>query len=473
MTRVLYVGNGFCSARCAAAELPKYLQSAGVDVDVIIPYLAGIQDGFGPLAERLVNLNVKLDNQTIQPRILEGKSEGNIRTFFVNAPALNVPALSLNSEEAIRATAIFALSVAQWLTQSPARYDIVHTDSLEAGMLTAILRTLYKHEARIQNTRIVSFVKGIEDKGNIDMRWIDRIGLPAEVASSDSMEFYSKLSILKGIYQFADIIAFPNDCIRRKIESNRGRDIGMEGVLFNKLDRIKTIPLGIDCEKNNPETDKKIEATFSASDFSGKDKCKAAFIQQYKLKKNRPVVTFIGRFNGESGIDLVNDILDDLMDRQINLVVAGDGNENYTKAVESWKNEFKGSVAVIQGRPDLATKHRILSATDILLIPAKTENISRLHLIAAKYGAVTVARKQGALANDLIGVRNIDKIETQDNSFTFANYDSDEFFDAAMDALDVYETPAFRNIRNQAAALNLCLSDSAKCCIDIYESVKA
>ena len=473
MTRVLYVGNGFCPARCAAAELPKALHSAGVDVDIIVPRLDGILDGFPPVAERLVRLQASIDNQPCSMRLLEGKSEGNVRTFFVDAPVLNIKALSLLSDEGIRAAAAFAHAVAQWIIQSPSSYDIIHVDSLEAGMIVSMMRTIYRHEDKIRSARIVAFVKGIEDKGDIDMSWQSRIGYPDEVTSSASMEFYGKLSILKGIYLFADAIAFPSDCIRRKIEKNRGRDIGMEGVLFDKIDRIKTIALGIDADQNNPETDKKIEATFSASDFAGKDKCKAAFIQKYKLKKNKPVVAFIGRFNSESGIDLVNDILDDLMDRQVNLVVAGDGNDNYTKAVESWKNEFKGSVAVLAGRPDLATKHQILSAADIVLIPAKSENISRLHLVAMKYGAVVVARKQGCIANDLKNVRNIDKIDNADNGFSFANYDSDEFFDAVMDALDVYETPAFKNIRNQAASVNLSLSDSAKNCIDIYESVKA
>ena len=439
----------------------------------MVPRLAGILDNLGPVAERLVRLQATVDNQAYSLKLLEGKTEGNVRTFFVDAPVLNIPALSLLSDDGIRATAIFAHAVAQWLIQSPAKYDIVHLDSLEAGMLAAMLRTIYRNENKLRNLKIVAFVKGIEDKGNIDMSWQSRIGFPGEVMSSASMEFYGKLSILKGIYLYADIVAFPNSCIRNKIEKNRGRDIGMEGVLFDKLDKIKTIALGIDCEKNNPETDKKIEANFSAANPAGKDACKAAFIQQYKLKKNKPVVAFIGRFNADSGIELVNDILDDLMDRQVNLVVAGDGNDNYKKAVDSWKYEFKGSVAVIPGRPDLHTKHQILSAADILLIPAKSENISRLHLIAMKYGAVVVARKQGCIANDLHGVRDIDKIDPQDNAFTFANYDSDEFFDAVMDALDVYETPAFKNVRNQAASLNLCLSDSAKNCIDIYESITA
>ena len=469
MTRVLYVGSCFCSAKSAAAELPKFIQNAGVDIDVMVPRLSAMHDTKTPLAERLVRLTAGIDGQQHSLRLLEGKIEGNVRVFYVDAPVVNVPALSFQSDEGIRAAAAFANAVAQWLIQAPVKYDIVHVDGLETGLAVAMMRTMYANEPRVSGTKIVAFVKGIEDKGSIDMAWLDRIGLPGSAASSDGMEYYGKLSILKGIYQYADIIAFPNDCVKNHIERNRGKDIGIEGVLFSKLDRVRTIALGIDTEKNNPDTDKKIEANFSAANFDGKDKCKAAFVQKFKLRKDKPLAAFIGRF--ENGLDLINEILDDLMDGA-NLVIAGDGSDSYTSAVQSWKSEFKNAIAVIPGRPSDETKHQILSAADIVLIPAKYENVSRLHLVAMKYGAVVVARKQGCNANDLHGVRDIDKISDTDNSFTFAKYDGDEFFNAVMDALDTYATPDFKKIRNQAASVNLCLSETAKNCIDVYESVK-
>lgn len=474
MIRVLYVGSGFCSTKGLAAKLPKHLinHSAGIEVDLAVPHIQGIDEGEGRLAERLVKCDPYIDGAYHRVTVLEGRRDGHIRTLYMHADCLQ-NGISLDNEDGIKAAAVYAHAICAWLSQATRAYDVVHCDGIETAIIPTIMRKFYAHDARVAAVKALVTVKGIEDKAGIPMHWMEKIGLPSDMASSEGMEFYGKLSILKGAYLHADAIAFPNTCIKRRIEKNRGKDIGMEGVLFDKLDKLHTIGIGICAKCANPETDKAIEANYSISNMDGKAKCKNAFTLKYRLKKGQPVVAYIGNLDADSGLGLVNDILDDLMDNKVNLVIAGTGNDNQTKTVNAWKDEFKGQIAFLNEKPACETVRQILSAADMLLLPAKHENTCTLHLAAMRYGCIVIARNQGAVANDIQRVKNIDKIAENDNGFTFENFDSDEFFDAAMDALDVYESNQWNNIRENAMNKLVTLEHTANDCIAIYKSLKA
>ncbi len=472
MLRVLYVDNGVCLSGGMNCELSESLHGhADVEVDVVVPRVSGVNEGEGRLAERLVSLGARVDGKDHEVRVLEGRRGGHVRTFFMESDALK-GGLNLQDDRGITACAVFAHAVCQWLEKSPVSYDIVQCVGLESALIPTLMRRVYGGGPRVSAVKSVTLVAGIEDKATVDMSWLGRLGLPGEMGSSEGMEFYGRLSLLKGIYLHSDVIAFPNDGIRRRIEKNRGKDIGMEGVLFSRLDDIQTIGLGISKKKTGPESDRSIAAAYSAADMSGKSRCKAAFTKKYRLGKDRPLVAFIGSLDAESGIDLVNDILDDLMDRGVNLVIAGEGNEAYQSAVSGWCSEFKGSVAWIDHRPQRDEVRGILSAADILLMPSKHESLCRLHLTSMQYGCVVVARNSGAVAQDIRRVRNLENITDEDNGFTFLKYDSDEFYDAVMDALDVYASPSWNDIRSHAMAGCTCICKTADDCVKIYNRLK-
>lgn len=472
MIRVLYVGSGFCSCKGLAGELPEHLLNhhAGIKVDIAVPHTDGIYEGAGRLAERLIDCAVQVDGTPHHVKVLEGRTESHIRLFYFDEDALR-GGLSLENSDGIRACAIYAKAVCTWLAQATAAYDIVHCDGLETALIPVFMRRTMNGIARIDACKSVVYCKGIEDKGSIDMAWISSLGLPTDLASSEGMEFYGKLSILKGAYLYADALAFPNDLVKSRIENNRGHDIGMEGVLFNRIDRIHTLHIGSNFDKIGPSTDKALEANYTIEDISGKARCKAALAQKLRLKKGSPMVVFVGDLNSESGIDLVNDILDDIMDRKVSLVIVGQGDQAYNDAVSEWKEEFKGSIAWLCDKPSCEDMRRILSAADILLVPSKHESSCRLHQLAMHYGCVAVARKSGSAASDIHPVRDLDNVSPDDNGFLFDNYDSDEFFDAVMDALDLIVEPVWTDIRKHAMEHKACLCKTADDCVAVYQSL--
>ena len=437
----------------------------------MVPHLDGIHEGCAKLAERLIRCSAQVAGKKYDVKVLEGRRENHLKVFYLDHPSLKSP-LALTSDSGITACALFAHAVCDWLKQVPVAYDIVQCDGLCTALIPALLKTLHKDDVRLASLKAVVALPGIEDKACIDMAWIRKIGLPNAVGTSEKMEFYGKLSILKGVYLYADAIVVPHAHIKENIEKNRGKDIGMEGVLFQKMNALHEVAIGSDLKKCDPNTDPVLEANYDADKINGKNKCKAALTQKLHIKKDRPLVAFIGKLNRDSGIDLVNDILDDLMDRQVSFIIAGEGSDAYQNAVDGWQDEFKGCVAWMKGKPSFDNVRKILSAADVLLIPSKSENFGRLHQIAMKYGCVVVARNQGCAAHDIQPVVDLEKINPSDNGFLFDRYDSDQFFDATMDALDVYATPAWNDIRANAMKLDASIVNTADACAKLYRELK-
>ncbi len=472
MIRVLYVATALNSKNSIAAELTKALADASQDmqIDLIVPRTENIDEGVAQLARRIVRCQARIDGAARDIDVFEGRTEARIRTFYLDAPELKT-APGLSDDAGIIATAVFAQGVCQWILNAPISYDVIHCEGLLTAMVPLFMREVYADADRIAHAKTVITLNGTEDKGTVAMPWIERLALPQRLTSSEGLEFYGKMSILKGAYLCADKIAFPNGAVKRNIEKSVGTDIGMEGMLFSRIDRLETVRLGIDADKLNPETDKALDNHFSDGDMSGKTKSKNALTKSLRLLKDRPVALFVGALSAESGLDMINDMLDDLMDRKISLVIVGRGDAPYEAAVEAWKREFKGQIAWIKDA-DCAGIRKLIAAADIILIPAKHECSCRLHQVAMRYGCIPVARALGAAVQDIVPVADIGRDIANENGFACQNYDCDDFYNIAMDALDLIESSQWKAICHNAMTKNVSVDETANDCIKIYDALK-
>ncbi len=459
--RILYVGSDFCSIKTLTSVLPKHIYGEGANIDIIVPRFAGIHEGESPLALRLIDANCQIDGRNEHIRIYEGRRDAHIRTFYLDSEALHVRPCVCNNDGII-SSAVFAHGVCQFIEKIASRYDIVHCDGIGTALVPVMMRTAYAYIEKIASAKIVQSLAGINNKALIDMSYVNRLGLPAHLASSEGMEFYGKISLLKGAYLFADKLVFANDDVEKLIENNRGKDIGMEGVLFSCADKLAHVTVGID------------KKALKAIDLASKPQLKSAFCKAHRLADDprRPLIAFIGELNDRSGLDMVNDILDDIMDRKVELVICGDGNENYMNAVKDWTNEFRGSVCYISKRPQCADVREILAAADLCFVIPQRETIDTLALKARLFGCVPVAYASCVSKTAIDPVTNIKKIETNQNGFLFDQYNADDCFEVTMDALDLFTCKdAFKQLQKQTADNVACLCSTAKQLIEIYNAL--
>src|SRR4029077_6160036 len=119
--------------------------------------------------------------------------------------------------------------------------------------------------------------------------------LPWTLFTMDRLEFYNKVNFLKGGIVYSDYITTVSRTYAKEIQTYDFA-FGLADTVRKRRDRLIGIVNGADYSEWNPAADRYLTAGFSASDLSGKAKCKEALLKQYgisKAKLQSPIVAVI------------------------------------------------------------------------------------------------------------------------------------------------------------------------------------
>jgi starch synthase len=140
-----------------------------------------------------------------------------------------------------------------------------------------------------------------------------------------------------------------------------------------------------------------------------------------------PVISLITRLASHKGLDIVCEAIRGILDTTgAQLVVLGKGEARYEEFFRQLEAERPQSVrALITYDRDLS--RRIYAATDIFMMPSKSEPCGLSQMIASRYGAIPVVRETGGLADSIAPYWEKDG-EMMGNGFTFAGYSAAELY---------------------------------------------
>ena len=125
-----------------------------------------------------------------------------------------------------------------------------------------------------------------------------------------------------------------------------------------------------------------------------------------------------------------------LESENVQLVVLGRGENAFEEFFRRLEVDYPDRVrALMTYDRDLAK--RIYAATDIFLMPSKSEPCGLSQMIASRYGAIPVTRETGGLYDSIKGYWEHDGV-IEGNGFTFANYNADELFDRTRAAVTLW-----------------------------------
>src|SRR5262249_17846784 len=145
-------------------------------------------------------------------------------------------------------------------------------------------------------------------------------------------EFYGKINYLKAGLAFADAITTVSPTYAKEIQTKE-HGFGLEGVLQERADRLVGILNGVDYGVWDPETDPLIAAKYAPDDLAGKPVCKAELQKMFGLPVDPavPLVGMVSRMASQKGFDLLETVTDDLMERGLQFVLVGSGDEHFQK----------------------------------------------------------------------------------------------------------------------------------------------
>ena len=120
--------------------------------------------------------------------------------------------------------------------------------------------------------------------------------------------------------------------------------------------------------------------------------------------------------------------------------------------------------AVIAFNKDLAQK--VYAASDIFLMPSRSEPCGLSQMIACKYGSVPVVRATGGLKDSIV-----DYGKKGGNGFLFEGYSTDEFLTAIRRALSLYGTEEWQGLVRSAMSSDFGWKKSAKAYVTLYKNL--
>jgi starch synthase len=385
--------------------LPPALARLGHDVTVVLPKYQGISDG------RLVDsFPVTIGGFARDVGFLEAPLSDGARAVLVDCPDLyDRPELyavdSTDYSDNARRFAMLAraaLELAARRTPAPA---IVHAHDWQAGLVPVYLRTLYARHPLLGAMPSVFTIHNLAYQGVFDGDWLPRLDLGWEQFTLDRMEFWNRISFLKGGINYAELVTTVSRRYAEEIQTPE-YGFGFDGILRARAADLVGILNGIDTAEWNPAADPYLPRPYSSEDLSGKEAAKTALLAQFNLERSgaalkRPVIGMVSRMVDQKGLDLIVALADQLPRLDVAFTVLGTGEPRYQNMWTTLAAQHPDRIGVRIGF-DEGLAHLIEGGADMFLMPSRYEPSGLNQMYSLRYGTVPIVRAVGGLADTVV-----------------------------------------------------------------------
>jgi len=428
-------------------SLPLALYELGHDVRIIMPRYKNISDEFSTLKPIIQEPASPLDNPLHHTTVWEDKLMNRVTIYFLDAPVyFNRSELYgtshgdyLDNAERFSFFNRAALEAIKVLSFQP---DIIQCHDWQNALVPVYLKTLYKNDPFFQETQTLLTIHNMGYQGLFSSTQFSLTGLPQEVFSTNGLEFFGKVNFLKGGLYYADRLNTVSPTYSEEIQTSEF-GCGLEGVLQERRKGISGILNGLNVETWDPERDGAIFEPYTLNHLKGKTINKEGLQRQQGLsiKKNSPIIGMVTRLASQKGLDLVLGVLDDLMKRDLQLIILGTGEDRYQKRLLQFSLTYPDKTRVIIGFNDTQAR-QVYAGSDFFLMPSLYEPCGIGQLISLRYGTIPIVRKTGGLADT---VEEFNPITGEGHGFLFQEYSPKSLLEAMDQALTCYQNPHHRN----------------------------
>lgn len=427
-----------------SAALPLSLHRRGHDVRVFVPLYSAVDVeayDFDPV-DGLTDVSFNLGNRTCTFSVFRSLLPGSdLGIHFIHCPEFyDRPSLYTNDpDEHLRFILLTrgALEACQRMQWSP---EIAHAHDWQAGLLPLYLKTLYQWDRLFQATKSVLTIHNIGYQGIFKSDILADTGLQPASHYLDQAELKAgRIGFLRTGLEHADWLTTVSPTYAKEILSERF-GMGMAPILKRREDRLRGILNGIDTDIWNPREDPNLTHRYSAKSLWRKEKNKESLLTELGLpyEKRVPVIGMISRLAGQKGFDLLEEPLPEILkQRDIRLVVLGDGENRFESFFEQLESDFPDKVRFWRGyNPELA--HRIEAGSDLFLMPSYYEPCGLNQMYSMVYGTVPIVHRTGGLADT---VQLWDPADETGNGIVFDHPTPDGVRWAINSALDLFADP--------------------------------
>ena len=447
-------------------SLPKSLRELGVDARVILPLYSSIdRDRFG-LKYKAYQF-VDLGWRHSYCGIFETEVDGVPCYFVDNEQYFNRDSIYGQIDDGER-FAFFSKAALEILPALDFKPDVVNVNDWHTALSVIYLDVLKSREAEFyKDMKSVLSIHNIEFQGKFNPYEMGNLfGL--ENKYFDALIYNGDLNLLKGAIQLADRVNTVSETYAREI-LDPYFSYGLDKILTVEQGKLRGILNGIDLDKFNPKTDPMIPVNYDLKTFEDKVQNKLAFQKEMDLEVNAdiPLIGMVTRLTHQKGIDLILQASEEILKTGAQLVILGTGDAHYESALRSLEHYRHDRVrSILLFSNEMSAK--IYAASDLFLMPSKTEPCGLSQLISMRYGTVPVVHRVGGLRDTVIPFTGV-----EGNGFTFESFQAGDMMDAIYRAVTCfYQSPdEWKQIIKNNLQKDVSWEQSAKKYLDLYHEV--
>src|SRR5437763_1133611 len=176
--------------------------------------------------------------------------------------------------------------------------DILHCHDWQAGLVPAYLRTTFASDPTFLGVKTLFTIHNLGYQGLFPPTALVDVALDPAVFRPAGMEFFGRLSYIKGGIAYADALNTVSPTYAREIQTPE-YGFGLDGALRARSAVLTGIVNGVDYREWSPDVDPLIPARFSPDDLSGKRICKEHLLAELGLPAaamDRPLIGIVSRF---------------------------------------------------------------------------------------------------------------------------------------------------------------------------------
>lgn len=447
-------------------SLPKALRQLGVDARVVLPLYSSIdRERFG-LKYKAYQF-VDLGWRHSYCGIFETEVDGVPCYFIDNEQYFNRDSIYGQIDDGER-FAFFSKAALEILPALDFKPDVVNVNDWHTALSVIYLDVLKSREAEFyKDMKSVLSIHNIEFQGRFNPYEMGNLfGL--ENKYFDALIYNGDVNLLKGAIQLADRINTVSETYAREI-LDPYFSYGLDKILTVEQGKLRGIINGIDVDKFNPKTDPMIPVNYDLKTFEDKVQNKLAFQKEMALEVNAdiPLIGMVTRLTHQKGIDLILQASEGILRTGAQLVILGTGDAHYESALRSLEHYRHDRVrSILLFSNEMSAK--IYAASDLFLMPSKTEPCGLSQLISMRYGTVPVVHRVGGLRDTVIPFTGV-----EGNGFTFESFQAGDMMDAIYRAVTCfYQSPdEWNQIIKNNLQKDVSWEQSAKKYLDLYHEV--
>jgi starch synthase len=458
--------------------LPPELVKLGHEVTVYLPLYAIVRphlNGQWNYSVRSITIPFEYYNRFVG--IVDGGKRNGVQYYFVDCPDLfdrqglygsggdypnNWERFGLFCRAVLEASKILGVP------------QIFHVHDWQAALLPVYLRTVYSSDPLLGNIGAVLTIHNAGYQGWFPPQTTERLLFPWEIFTMDRVEQFDTFNFLKGGIVYSDMLTTVS---RKYAEEIQTAEFGhqLEGILHGRAADLRGILNGVDYTQWDPATDGYLAAHYTANVLTGKQECRADLLHAFGLESvspTTPVLGIVSRFATQKGFDILSGIADELMRRDVAVVVLGTGEAIYENFFREWAARHPGRVGV-QIRYDEALAHKVEAGSDIFLMPSRYEPSGLNQMYSLRYGAVPVVRATGGL-DDTIEEWNpgANPAQGAGTGFKFYGYAPADFLGAIDRALAAFpHKESWQRLMRNGMVKNYSWTQPARLYSEVYIEV--